>query len=403
VTSLAKGFAVRMNGRTGRLNVGAKISVSTVRRAIKAGELSATRIGTLGQLRISTAALKAFVDKGASGYPTPEARMLSLAENVSTYGEDDRSASGRQGQDPVPAGTVERSRAAVRKADGRTPDGLQWSVLTGDVRDALEQIATGTVSCVVTSPPYYWQRDYEVAGQLGHEPSIEGFVNNLRDVFRSVQRVLDDRGTVFLNLGDTYYSAKGKPHGRDDKHHGRQMMRRHLRAVDGPGLGLPRKSLIGIPWRVALAMQADGWTLRSTVVWQRPGSMPEPTAHDRPWRTHENIFIFSKGPHYHFNRKGLRGEEDVWQMIARPENPGAHFAPYPKELVDRCLDVGCKPGGTVLDPFVGSGTTMLSALSRGCPAIGIDLKPEYCDYVVKRIRTEFSSPQLRLASAHGRR
>jgi DNA modification methylase len=295
----------------------------------------------------------------------------------------------------------ERSRGNVRKVQGQTPDGQRWSVLTGDVRDALEKVETGSVSCLVTSPPYYWQRDYEIAGQLGHEASIDGFVNNLKDVFRAAHRVLEERGTVFLNLGDTYYSAKGKPHGRDDKHHGRQMMRRHLRAVDGPGLGLPRKSLIGIPWRVALTMQSDGWTLRSAVIWQRPGSLPEPTAHDRPWRTHEHIFIFSKGPHYYFNRKGLRGDEDIWQIVARPENPGSHFAPYPRELVDRCLDVGCKPGGVVLDPFVGSGTTMLSALSRGCHAIGIDLKPEYCDHVVKRIRSEFETAQLRFAGANG--
>lgn len=274
---------------------------------------------------------------------------------------------------------------AVRKLEGKTATGTPWVVLNGQVRDAIVHVPTASVDCVVTSPPYYWQRDYEVDGQIGHEATIDGYVGAIVDVFRGVQRVLSDDGTLFLNLGDTYYSAKGKPHGRDDKHSGRQMMRRHLRAVDGPGLGLPRKSLIGIPWRVAIAMQTDGWTLRSSVIWERPASLPEPTAHDRPWRSYEHIFIFSKGPRYYFNRKGLAGEEDVWRMVARPENPGAHFAPYPRELVERCLDVGCKPGGTVLDPFVGSGTTMLCALDRKSPAYGIDLKAEYCDFIAKRL------------------
>jgi len=210
--------------------------------------------------------------------------------------------------------------------------------------------------------------------------------------FAEVRRTLKPAGTFFLNLGDTYYSAKGRPHGRDDKHNGRQMMRRHLRAVDGPGLGLPRKSLIGIPWRVALALQDDGWTLRSSIIWQRPASIPEPTARDRPWRTFEYVFLFSKSPRYWFHRPGLVGEEDVWRIVARPENPGAHFAPYPIELVKRCLDCGCPQGGVVLDPFVGSGTTMIAALSRGSSAIGVDLKPEYSGYTMERIHRQLGAP-----------
>ena len=280
----------------------------------------------------------------------------------------------------------------VRRIHGELPSGTPWTVLNGDVLTAIAALDDGEVDCIVTSPPYYWLRDYEVEGQLGHEATIEGYVEAIASVFRAAKRVLSPQGTLFLNLGDTYYSAKGRPHGRDGKHRGRQMMRRHLRAVDGPGLGLPRKSLIGIPWRVALALQKDAWTLRSAVLWQRPGSMPEPTAKDRPWRTHEHVFIFSKQPRYYFNRDGLNGEEDIWRIIARPENPGSHFAPYPRELVDRCLDVGCKAGGVVLDPFVGSGTTMLCALARESPAIGIDLKPEYCDFIKQRIENEFASP-----------
>src|SRR5207253_2456628 len=114
-------------------------------------------------------------------------------------------------------------------------------------------------------------------------------------------------GTIFLNLGDTYYSGKGRPHGTDAKHRSRRMTK--LRAVDGPGLGLPKKSLIGIPWRVALALQADGWTLRSAIIWARQSAVPEPTAKDRPWRSYEHVFLLTKSRFYYFDRDGL-GEDE---------------------------------------------------------------------------------------------
>jgi len=278
----------------------------------------------------------------------------------------------------------------VLRAKGVTAGGFSWTVLTGDVVFALRRIDPESVDCVVTSPPYYWQRDYEVPGQIGHESTINGYVTALVRAFSELRRTLKPSGTFFLNLGDTYYSAKGRPHGRDDKHNGRQMMRRHLRAVDGPGLGLPRKSLIGIPWRVALALQSAGWTLRSTIIWQRPASLPEPTAHDRPWRTFEYVFLFSKSPRYWFHRNGLV-EEDVWKITSRPENPGSHFAPFPLELVERCLDCGCPTGGVVLDPFVGSGTTMIAALARGSNAIGVELKPQYSSFTIERIKRGFGA------------
>ena len=170
-----------------------------------------------------------------------------------------------------------------------------WRVYCDDAREILHQFPAESIDCVVTSPPYYWQRDYGVDGQLGMEPTVQGFVDNLRAVFAGVSHVLRPTGVVFLNLGDTYYNAKGRPHGRDGKHTARHLARRQLRAVDGPGLGLPRKSLLGIPWRVALALADDGWTLRSEIIWVRRSAMPEPTAHDRPWRQHEHLFLFSKG------------------------------------------------------------------------------------------------------------
>lgn len=260
-------------------------------------------------------------------------------------------------------------------------DGVDWRLYQGDCSTILGRLPERSVNCVVTSPPYYWQRDYEVDGQYGMEASIDGFVDNLREVFKGIERVLAADGVVFLNLGDTYYSAKGRPHGEDAKHRSRRLP--GLRAVDGPGLGLPRKSLIGIPWRVALGLQGDGWTLRSDIIWVRKTAIPEPTAKDRPWRKFEHIFVFSRQPRYYFDRAGLKGEEDVWfiEPDRSAKSRGTHYAPYPIELVERCISAGCPEGGVVLDPFVGGGTTMYQALEMGRQAVGIDLSEAFCSHV----------------------
>jgi DNA modification methylase len=277
---------------------------------------------------------------------------------------------------------------------GRVNSGPRWATINDDVISGLKQLESESVNCIVTSPPYWWQRDYGVEGQMGHEDTIEGYVESLRKTFSEAKRVLNETGVLFLNIGDTYYNAKGQPHGKDDKHQGRQLARETLRAVDGPGLNLPRKSLIGMPWRVALALQEDGWTLRNRIVWERPAPMPEPSAHDRPWRTSEFIFLFAKDEHYWFDRDGLEDEEDIWKISARPDNPGSHFAPYPRELVRKCLACGCPPEGIVLDPFVGSGTTTIEALQKGNDVVGIDLKKEYCEFISSRIEEEFKQPEL---------
>lgn len=334
-----------------------RVSPVTVRRIIGKSEIETVRVGER-HVRVAPSALKAYL-AGHTRQPT-------RAESVPT--------------------TARKGKATpVQVFEGTLAKGVPWKVIQADALAGLKSLESETVDCMVTSPPYYWQRDYGYEGQIGHEATIEGFVDTLRDVFAEARRVLKPTGTLFLNLGDTYYSAKGKPHGRDAKASGRQMARTRLRAVDGPGLGLPRKSLIGIPWRVALAMQNDGWTLRSDIIWERPGSLGEPTARDRPWRDYEHIFMFSRAPRYFFDRKGLEGNEDIWSFPARPDNPMTHAAPYPLELVNRCLAVGCPPEGTVLDPFVGSGTTMVAALESGRSAIGIDLNPEYCRHALQWI------------------
>lgn len=265
--------------------------------------------------------------------------------------------------------------------------GLRYRIITAQASEGLALLPDGSVDLIVTSPPYYWQRDYGVDGQIGHEPTIEGFVEALAAVFREARRVLAKDGCLFLNLGDTYYNAKGRPHGTDTKHKARIMSRERLRAVDGPGLGLPRKSLIGLPWRVALRLQEDGWILRSSIIWHRPGALGESSSHDRPWRRHENLFLFSKSQRYRFDRAVLReiGEEDVWSIRPRPNNPHAHCAPYPEELVERCVRLAGKPGGTILDPFVGSGTTLKVGMDHGMNGVGIDLNDAYAEIARQRV------------------
>jgi DNA modification methylase len=288
-------------------------------------------------------------------------------------------------------GTQTATRIKTRKKPRAPRDGVyagdRWKLHEGDCRLVLPDMEPESVDCVVTSPPYYWQRDYAVDGQIGLESTIDGFVENLREVFSGLRHVLKKEGTVFLNLGDTYYSAKGQPHGNDEKHRARRF---GLRAVDASGLGVPRKSLIGIPWRVALALIDDGWVLRSSIIWVRNSSIPEPTGKDRPWRKYEFVFLFAKAPRYHFDRSALEGEEDVWVIEPErtAESRGTHFAPYPRELVRRCIASGCPSEGTVLDPFVGGGTTMSVALEMGRSTIGIELNPEFCSLIADRLGSD---------------
>ena len=174
----------------------------------------------------------------------------------------------------------------LRSWEGRVGNrGSRWTVYNGDARAVLSELPADQFSCVVTSPPYFWQRDYDVGGQIGLEPSIDGYVQSVCDTMNEVKRVLKPRGVLFLNLGDTYYSGKGKPHGHDPKHNGRRL--KVLRAVDTSGLGVPQKTVIGIPWRVALEMISRGWTLRAPIIWRREKALPEANALDRPWRTYE--------------------------------------------------------------------------------------------------------------------
>jgi DNA modification methylase len=204
---------------------------------------------------------------------------------------------------------------------GTTNTGSNWDIYCGAAEDILRRLRDGLFNSVITSPPYYWLRDYGVEGQMGQEETVMEYVNGLASVMDQVNRVLRDDGLLFLNLGDTYYSGKGKSHGRDPKSNKRRF---GLRAVDksgGLGIGLQRKSIIGIPWRVAIEMANRDWVLRSTIIWHRKGSLPEAVI-DRPRRSYEYVFMFAKHRKYYFNRRALEDiivEEDVWTIPARPK------------------------------------------------------------------------------------
>ena len=260
-----------------------------------------------------------------------------------------------------------------------------WELFCGQAKEAIRLIDSESIDCVVTSPPYFWLRDYQVEGQIGLEESVDEYVDAIADVMSETYRVLKPTGTLFLNIGDTYYSGKGRSHGVDRKNPKRRF---GLRAVDksgGLGIGLQRKSIIGVPWRVAIRMCQNRWVLRSPIIWHRQSSLPEPFR-DRPARSYEHVFLFVKSRHYFFDKSGLAEDdaEDVWNIPARTTVNGAkETAPFPDELVRRCLAIGCPPEGTILDPFCGSGTTMRVALQQGCAAIGIELNSSFCEHIRK--------------------
>lgn len=282
-------------------------------------------------------------------------------------------------------------------------------VIIGDCREALRTIDAGAVQCCVTSPPYWGLRDYGVDGQIGLKQTPAEYVEQLVAVFREVRRVLADDGTLWLNLGDSYQNAKGQAGGVDPK----QPARRHgLRPSDVTIEGLKPKDLVMIPSLVALALQADGWWVRSEIIWHKPSPMPEPVA-DRPTMAHEKVFLLAKSGRYFYDAKaiaeravseapsgngfkrearlsldgrgsdekwtdvgGTRNARSVWTIATQPYS-GAHFATMPPQLAQRCILAGSRIGDTVLDPFLGSGTVGMVAQSLGRHWIGCELNPKY--------------------------
>lgn len=266
--------------------------------------------------------------------------------------------------------------------------GQQWTLLCGDAAVALRQIESESVNCIITSPPYYSLRDYGVDGQIGLENTVKEYVFSLCNVMDEAYRVLRKDGVLFLNLGDTYYSGKGESHGTDSKSHKRRFGLRPVDKSGGLGINIERKSIIGIPWRVAIEMTARKWVLRAPIIWHRDKALPE-FVQDRPARSYEYIFMFARDRKYYFDKKPLidqKIDEDVWTIVPRPSGTKIETAPYPDELVERCIDIGCPQEGRILDPFVGSGTTIDVALKKGRSAIGIDINRDFCNYILTKLQ-----------------
>lgn len=296
------------------------------------------------------------------------------------------------------------------------------------VGDAIEQLATlpsGCVRCCVTSPPYWGLRDYGHPGQIGLEETLGEYVEKMVEVFRAVRRVLADDGTLWLNLGDSYVASPNSGTGWDTstltKANGRPrqiQLAQRASMRGGRDFGALRpKNVLGVPWRVAFALQDDGWYLRSDIIWAKPNPMPE-SVRDRPTKSHEYLFLLSKASRYFYDGDAIREPQSskgcpstadmpkgdnqersmrrlgvgrgprscvtengknarsVWTIATTPY-PEAHFATFPIELPARCIKAGSAEGDTVLDPFLGSGTTAAAAAMLGRDWIGCELNPEY--------------------------
>lgn len=312
-------------------------------------------------------------------------------------------------------------------------------IYCGDNLEVMRSWPDACVDMCVTSPPYYGLRDYGVDGQIGLEATPEEYVAKLVAVFSEVKRVLKDDGVLWVNMGDSYWGGKGAsgyelPDEAESRRvRGDTMQTSHnvpgymnMRPTDGKHSVIKPKDLIGIPWMVAFALRADGWYLRSDIIWAKPNPMPESVT-DRPTKSHEYIFLLSKSAHYYYDAEAIaepstdpesiagrrprnprkqdltgdpklvqnvwkldgtiyetRNKRDVWTVTTKPYKE-AHFATFPPDLIEPCILAGSKVGGLVLDPFMGSGTTASVAITNGRHYVGIELNPEYCQLAEKRI------------------
>ena len=347
-------------------------------------------------------------------------------------------------------------------------------ILTGDCRATLAEVGDGPAQCCVTSPPYWGLRDYGTAtweggsadcdhladrsayethfadskqapnkgtgnrdiiphgvcpncgairidSQLGLEANPQDYVDAMVGIFKEVKRVLRKDGTLWLNLGDTYSTQRWTKKGetKTDAQPMNKMKDTHRSIAPIKESGLPDKNLVGIPWRVAFALQADGWYLRQDIIWHKPNPMPEPVT-DRCTKSHEYMFLFSQSPKYYYNheaisepavyagddrgartdnRRGepmcnsisgatgeMRNKRSVWSITTKPYKD-AHFAAFPEDLISPCILAGSKAGDVILDPFAGSGTTGKVAINNGRKALLCELNPDYVNLIKQRTNT----------------
>lgn len=262
------------------------------------------------------------------------------------------------------------------------------TIIIGDARTELAKLGSGIFQCCITSPPYWGLRDYGIEGQIGAEAKLDDYIRDLVSVFAEVRRSLSDDGTLWLNIGDSYTSGGRTWRDADKKNPARGM---DYRAPTPEGL--KPKDLIGVPWKVAFALQADGWYLRSDIIWHKNNGLPE-SVKDRPSRVHEYVFLLSKSERYSYEHEAVkeaavngrkRNCRSVWTINTEPFAE-AHFATFPRELVTRCLLAGSKEGSLVLDPFFGSGTVGEMCQLFGRRFVGIELNPEYVGIAERRLK-----------------
>ena len=314
------------------------------------------------------------------------------------------------------------------------------TVLEGDSRTVLATLPEASVQCCVTSPPYFGLRDYGHNGQIGLEATTDDYVAEMVALFREVRRVLKDDGTLWLNLGDSY-AGSGKGPSQSLSAEARDMT--HTMHTAFVPDGLKPKDLIGIPWRVAFALQADGWYLRQDIIWHKPNPMPESVT-DRCTKAHEYVFLLSKSGSYYFDHEAVKepsvtspemqvakrnkaphnGQRDagmrettggfdkvtkiyekrnrrsVWTINTKPFK-GAHFAVMPEALVEPCVLAGSKAGDTILDPFTGSGTVAVVAERHGRSFVGAELNPDYVQIAYLRIAGARIATQMQADTEEG--
>jgi len=260
----------------------------------------------------------------------------------------------------------------------------QSTVFQSDAKQLLKRFPSEFFRCCVTSPPYWGLRDYRVEDQIGAEDDPDDYIQHLVSVFEHVRRVLVKDGTLWLNIGDSYTSGNRSYRAPDKKNPIRAMSYRAKTPE-----GLKPKDLVGIPWRLAFALQKAGWYLRSDIIWEKPNCMPE-SVKDRPTRCHEYIFLLSKSIKYYYDYVNVRefngrNRRTVWSISTEPF-PGAHFATFPPRLIEPCIVAGSEPGDWVLDPFFGSGTVGVVCEQQHRNYVGMEINPEYVKLAVQRIR-----------------
>lgn len=276
-------------------------------------------------------------------------------------------------------------------------DSLIDGVHQGDALEFLRRVPDEAFNSIITSPPYFGQRDYGADTQIGLEETAQDYVDALVNVFHEGRRTLKADGTLWLNIGDTYVGATSQHRQGGSQGATSRYSRKHMKGIPTTGranrnrafyaMGLPMKSLVGIPWRVAFALQKDGWILRCDIVWHRPSASE--SVRDRPTHAHEFVFMFAKKQWYHYDRSAMltmsgANIQSVWRVTGTPFN-GAHFATFPPELIEPIVLASCPAGGTVLDPFAGSGTVGLVCRQHGRHFVLCDISQDNVILARKRV------------------